>query len=136
MGLFKNHLRLRMNMTHQNASPELLDACRKFVYPEFDIPETTGLLRCFTEACHKSNLQYQLLSGPRELQSGGVAYFEPYKFRLPFQKIELHMTIAPGEFQWIMKNVKNEPPHLQMVLETFKLELLNATRDWVVKGNR
>ena len=134
--LFKSTIRLRMNITKQNASLPLVDACRTFSYPSEAPPEVQGLLRVLDNACLKANVKYQLTKGARKLQEGLVGFFEPYIIQLPFKKARLSMTIAPGEFQWILKNIKKEKPPFANQLERLKHELLKETREWLRKGNR
>jgi hypothetical protein len=136
IGLFKNTLRLRMNITPENASLPLVDACRKFIYPLEDPLEIQGLVKALDMACSRANLNYQIMKGPRELQKGAVGFFEPYKIQLPFKKVKLSLTIAPGEFQWILQKVKKEKPPLANKLEILKQELLKETKEWLRRGNR
>jgi len=134
--IFKNILRLRMNITRQNASWPLIDACRFYIYPDEDIPEVKGLMTVLDRACKNANLDYRLIKGPRKLQEGGVSYFEPYKIELPFKKAKLSMTIAPGEFQWIIEKARKEKDLSAKQLEKLKQELLRETKEWLRRGNR
>ena len=136
MGFLKNRIRIRMNITDQNASTQLLDACRTFIYPEEDMPEVEGLLRALERACSRARLSFRLEKGPKEIQPGFVGFFAPYLIHLPFKKAKLYMAIAPGEFQWIMNNATKENPPLANQLAVFKRELLKESREWVRRGNR
>jgi len=65
-----NTLRLRMNASTSNASPELIEAWRVGRYPETDIPEIRNLLRVLDEACRRAAIPHQVLPGARELIKG------------------------------------------------------------------
>ena len=136
IGLLKNRIRMRMKITEQNASIELLDACRKYIYPEEDVPEVKGLLKVLEIACFRAKLSYRLEHGPKGIQPGFVGFISPYHIHLPFRKARLFMAIAPGEFQWVMHGAVKEKPPLSNQLEIFKEWLLRETREWVRRGNR
>jgi len=136
MGFMKGILRLRLNITPQNASPELVEACRLFVLPEEDLPEVKGLMRALGAACARAGLAHQFTKGPRGLQEGVVSAFEPYKLGLPFRRAELILAIGPGEFQWILKHANKERPPLSDRLEILKRGLLEEMRVWLRRGNR
>lgn len=136
MGFMKNTLRLRMNVTKQNASLPLTDACRTYVYPEEEVPEIEGLIRALEAACAKAGVGYRLVRGPRDLEQGFAASFQPWKIVLPFRKARLTLAIGPGEFQWILENAKKERGPLSDKLERLKRELLAETREWLRRGNR
>lgn len=133
--LTRNIMRLRMNATPENASEELIDAYRTARYPDSDIPEIRGLLRVLEEVCRRAGLALALQPGTRELITGLVGYFEPHKIGLPFERATLSLTIAPGEFQWVVSGAKKERAHASQ-LESLMRELLVGTREWLRQGNR
>jgi hypothetical protein len=135
-GIFGGTLRLRLHITERNLSPELLDAIRHTRYPDSDVPEVLGLRRALVDACARAGIRIQLEPGPRELQTGLVGFFEPFKVRWPFEKARVTMTMAPGEFQWNLLRARKEKGPDAARLELLKEELLEGTRNWLRNGNR
>lgn len=132
----KNTLRLRMNITRQNASQRVLDSYLTYDVPKTDFPEVVGLLRVLKDACENCGLEYQVTKGSYKLIRTAVSYREPYKFRLPFKHAKLSMVIPPGEIHWIMNNVKKERKSGSPEFEMFLESLLNETKRWLGRGNR
>ncbi len=135
-GLMKNTLRLRMNIVEANISEELIAAVIAFRYPAEDPPEVRGLVRVLDTACAALGIRYRLEAGPTEPQGAAVAAFEPYKLRLPFVRATLSLYIAPGEFQWVLRNAGKEPPPGAETLKRFEQVLLAGTQQWLQNGNR
>lgn len=135
-GLFGGALRLRMRITEQTLSVELLDAIRHTRYPDADVPEVLGLRRVLGSAASRASIAVRLDPGPRDLQTGFVGYFQPFLVHWPFAKATLVMTIAPGEFQWNLGRAKKERGPDAERLEVFKKELLEGTRGWLRNLNR
>jgi hypothetical protein len=125
-----------MNITRENMSNELLETCKHSGLPDKDIPEIKGLMKVLDVACKRNGLAYHLEKGPRDLQTDAVSYYEPYKIILPFNKVTLCLLIAPGEFQWILRNEKKEPKANRDKVVAFKGSILGGTKDWLREGNR
>lgn len=132
----KNTKRLRMNITKENASPGLIEGYLTMKIPTADLPEVVGLVHVLDHTCDDCDLEYQLLEGSLELQDDAIGYFESYRFQLPFKFALLSLVIAPGEFQWIMKNVKKEQKAGISVFDQFMRSLLHGTKQWLKRGNR
>lgn len=135
-GLLGGPLRLRMTVTRTTISPEMVEAYRTAVYPPTDVPEVKGLLRVLEATCARAHVPYRLVPGRRDLQTGPVGFFEPHKIVLPFPRARLAMTIAPGEFQWVLTGAKKEKGVEAERLEALRAALLEQTREWLRRGNR
>ncbi|MHA2428445.1 MAG: hypothetical protein ACXADB_10515 [Candidatus Hermodarchaeia archaeon] len=135
-GRFWNYERLRLNMTPDNISDELLEAWRNEMYPDDDVPEVQGLLRALEDSCKMTHLGLQLEPGWRELKRKDVAisHFEPWLIHLPFKTVKMQLVLAPGEIQWIVTGGKKESNSDQ--LDLLMDSLLGNTKKWLENGNR
>jgi len=136
LGILKNYQRLRLNITAENASPELIDCIVDFIYPSNDIPEFKGLMLPLDIACRTVKIKYKLHHGSREFTEDMVRYFEPYLIELPFKRAILSILLTDAEFQCVLKNANKEKPPLSNKLEQFKQELLKQIKIWLKNGNR
>jgi len=136
IGILRNSLRLGMNMTEATLSEEMLRAFQTSRYPEADVPEIRGLIRGLEAACSRAAVPLRLERGPRELQSGLIAAFVPVRIHLRFERATLLLAIAPGEFQWILKDARKERGSAAAQVDALRRALLEETRTWVRNGNR
>lgn len=134
--LFRNTLRLRMNITAANISDEMVEAYRTALYPEADVPEVRGLLQVLDSACSRAGVPVRLEAGTRQVNAGLVGFFEPHKIVLPFARARLMLAVAPAEFQWVLQNARKEKGAGAGRVEALQRELLTGTREWVRRGNR
>src|SRR5207245_10334270 len=82
-GIFRGTVRLRMHITPGNLSEELLDAIRHTRYPDADVPEVLGLRRDLETAGGKAGVALRVDPGPRDMQTGFVAFFQPFTVGRP-----------------------------------------------------
>ncbi len=127
-------LRLRVSITRENISEELIACLMALRYPDTDPPEVRGLVRVLDATCRALGLPYRLEAGPPGPQPAG--HLEPYRFRLPFARATLSLYLVRGGFQWILRDVGSEPPPRATALRPFMEMILSGTREWVRSGNR
>lgn len=129
-GYKKNYIRLRLNITKENISDELIEYYRNIGLPKKDMPEIIGLFNVLDIACKKSGIKYNIekpLKNP---------FFEPFKINLPFKKAKLRLNIADGEIQWIAQNFLKYTDEEKDKIKIFQDELLSGTKKWLERGNR
>ncbi|MHA1991719.1 MAG: hypothetical protein ACW981_05565 [Candidatus Hodarchaeales archaeon] len=132
-------LRIRIKVTHENVSDQLLNIYVNTDYNyDQEPPEIVSLLRCFTKSLEMAGLEgsFEKSSDEGELKGEITRYSEPYEFIIPFEKTKLHLTVILGEIQWnLVDSTKESETNISM-LETLKENLLEQTKEYVKNGNR